>query len=159
MLGFLGRYQTTLDEKGRFSLPAKLRSVVGPSDQPLLERDAILTKGWEGCLSLYPLIEWEEFQRRLASQTFTQKDFRDFSRRFYSSATVVTPDKSGRILIPGYLVEEAGLGRELLVLGLNRYIEIWNPEHYRYNEQQGSGKYEEVAERLLANNEAEADRQ
>ncbi len=155
LTGFYGQYQTTLDEKGRFSLPAKLRSVKDSSGKPLLEGEAILTKGLEGCLSLYPESEWSEVQSRLSSLNFTQKDFRYFSRRFYSAAGLVTPDKSGRILIPSHLLGEAGLKKDLLVIGVNRSIEIWNPERFQYYLEQFSGSYEEVAERLFSGHDQE----
>lgn len=155
LTGFYGKYSTTLDDKGRFALPAKLRSVKGPSDDLLLDGNVILTKGLEGCLSLYPEIEWDEMQRRLAALSFTQKGYRFFSRLFYSAATVVTPDKNGRILIPNHLIQEAALKRELLVLGVNRSVEIWNPERYRYYVEQSPHSYEEVAERLFSGDDRE----
>ncbi len=147
--GLLGQYQTTLDEKGRFALPARLRAVNDNSGKAILSGDLVLTKGLEGCLSLYPQAEWDEIQRRLSRLNFTQKDFRFFSRRFYASAAIVRPDRSGRILIPGHLVDEAALNRELTVIGVNRWVEIWNPERYRYYLEQHADSYEEVANRLF----------
>ena len=148
--GFYGQYQTTMDDKGRFALPAKLRNVLGTDKKPLLEGDLIIVKGLEGCLSLYPQSEWAEIQDRLSSLNFTKRDFRYFGRRFYSSASVVTPDRNGRILIPSHLVTEASLRKELQVIGVNRWIEIWDPERYRYYLEQFGGSYEEVAERLFS---------
>jgi len=155
LTGFCGQYQTTLDEKGRFALPVKLRSVKGPDQESLLEGNIVLTKGLEGCLSLYPESEWAEIQNRLASLSFTQKDYRYFSRRFYSAASVVTPDKNGRILIPSHLLSEAGLKKDLLVIGVNRWVEIWNPERYQYYLEQYTRSYEEVAERLFSGDDRE----
>lgn len=149
MGGFYGQYQTTMDDKGRFALPAKLRSVVDDSKKVILEGDLVLTKGLEGCLSLYPQKEWDNIQNRLSSLNFTKKDFRFFSRRFYSAAAIVSPDKNGRILIPSHLVAEASLKKELLVIGVNDWIEIWDPIRYQYYLEQFSGSYEEVAERLF----------
>ncbi len=149
--GFYGQYQTTLDAKGRIALPAKLRSVKRhPSKKTLLEGNLILTKGLEGCLSLYPEVEWADMQGRLSSLNFTQKDFRFFSRRFYSSASTVSLDRSGRILIPSHLQKEADLQHGLLVIGVNNWVEIWNPDRYRYYLEQYSKSYEEVAERLFS---------
>jgi MraZ protein len=155
LTGFYGQYRTTLDQKGRFALPAKLRSVSDSNKKPLLERNAVITKGLEGCLSLYPESEWAEFQSRLSSLNFTQKNFRYFSRRFYSAASVVTPDKNGRILIPSHLIQEAGLQKDLLVIGVNRWVEIWNPERFQYHLEQFSGSYEEVAEKLFSGHDQE----
>ncbi len=148
--GFYGQYQTTMDDKGRFALPAKLRSVLAEDDKPLLEGNLVITKGLEGCLSLYPQGEWAELQNRLSSLNFTKRDYRYFGRRFYSSASIVSPDRNGRILIPSHLVKEASLTRELQVIGVNRWIEIWNPDRYQYYLEQYAGSYEEVAERLFS---------
>ena len=148
-MGFYGQYRTTLDDNGRFALPAKLRAVKGPGKKPQLGGELVLAKGMEGCLSLYPPSEWKDVQNRMSSLTFTQKDFRLFSRWFYSSAATMSLDKSGRIMIPSHLIEEAGLKKDLMVIGVNRWIEIWNPERYEYYLKQFAGSFEEVAERLF----------
>jgi MraZ protein len=148
--GFYGRYNTSMDSKGRMALPAKLRAVKDSSKKSLLSGALIITKGLEGCLSLYDSAEWDEIQNRFSGLNFTRKDFRYFSRRFYSSAASLSTDKANRILIPGHLIKEAGLKKELLVIGVNRWIEIWNPERYQYYLEQFAGSYEEVAERLFS---------
>lgn len=150
MTGFFGRYSTTMDEKGRCILPAKLRAVTDDAGKPILEGDIFLTKGLEGCLSIYPQSEWTAIQARLSTLDFTDKPFRSFSRRFYSYATPVTPDKNGRILIPSHLITEAKLERDLTVIGVNRWIEIWNPQLFKYYLEQYAGSYEEVAARLFS---------
>ncbi|RKX26565.1 MAG: division/cell wall cluster transcriptional repressor MraZ, partial [Candidatus Zixiibacteriota bacterium] len=142
MTGFFGRYTTTIDEKGRCILPAKLRAVTDDSGNPMLEGGIFLTKGLEGCLSVYPQSEWVAIQQRLSTLDFTDKPYRSFSRRFYSLASPVTPDKNGRILIPSHLIEEAGLEKELAVIGVNRSIEIWNPPLLKYYLEQYAGSYE-----------------
>lgn len=149
MSGFYGQFQTTLDEKGRFALPARLRNITGPAGRSQLEGWLVLTKGLEGCLSLYTESEWDEIQKRLSSLSFTQRDFRYFIRRFYSMAATVTPDRSGRILVPANLIAEAGLKKELLLIGVNKWIEIWNPERYEEYLKQYDSSYEDVAERLF----------
>ncbi|RKX24588.1 MAG: division/cell wall cluster transcriptional repressor MraZ, partial [Candidatus Zixiibacteriota bacterium] len=143
-------YQTTMDSKGRFALPARLRNVTDQEGKLLLDGNLILTKGLEGCLSLYPEDEWQAIQDRLSSLSFTQRDFRFFSRRFYSSAAVVTLDKNGRILIPAQLASEAHLKKDMTVIGVNRTIEIWHPERFEYYIEQFKGSWEEVAERLFS---------
>ena len=157
MSGFYGQYQTTMDDKGRFALPAKLRSVSGTNKKPLLDGNLIITKGLEGCLTLYPESEWSEIQNRLSSLNFTKRDYRYFGRRFYSSAAIVSPDRNGRILVPSHLIKEASLIKELLVIGVNRWVEIWNPERYQYYLEQYAGSYEEVAERLFTADGFEGD--
>jgi transcriptional regulator MraZ len=156
MSGFYGQYQTTMDAKGRFALPAKLRNVNDLDGVPFVEGNLVLTKGLEGCLSLYPEAEWKDMQSKLNTLSFTQKNYRYFSRRFYSTAAAVTPDRNGRILIPSHLIKEAALKKNLTVIGVNRSIEIWHPERFEYYIEQFHGSYEEVAERLFT---ADTDRQ
>lgn len=156
LVGFLGTYKTTMDSKGRFPLPARLRSVKGSDDLPILDGNLVITKGLEGCLSVYPENEWMEIQNRLSSVSFTKKNYRYFSRRFYASANTVTCDKSGRILLPAPLIAEAHLKKEVLVIGLNRSIEIWDPERYSYYIEQFAGSYEEVAERIFSGDDGAA---
>ena len=157
MSGLYGQYHTTMDDKGRFALPAKLRGITGTDNKPLLEGDLIITKGLEGCLTIYPEPEWAEVQNRLSSLNFTKRDFRFFGRRFYSSAAIVSPDRNGRILIPAHLVKEASLKKELMVIGVNRWVEIWDPDRYQYYLEQYTGSYEEVAERLFTADGFEGD--
>ena len=147
--GLYGTYQTTMDDKGRFALPAKLRHITGPNKKPLLGGEIILNIGLEGCLAIYPEAEWATIQGRLATLDFTNEDYRFFSRRFYSGVSAVTPDKSGRILVPSHIVDAADLKKDLLIIGLNRWVEVWNPDRYKYYLSQYRGTFEEVAGRLF----------
>jgi MraZ protein len=150
LIGLYGQFHTTLDDKGRLSLPARLRSVISTeTGRPLLEGELILTGGLEGCLALYPPAEWSDIQSRMSKLNFTQKDYRFFSRRFYSSAAVVSPDKSGRILVPSHLITAANLQKELMVIGVARSIEIWGPIRYQEYVENYDASYEDVAERLF----------
>jgi MraZ protein len=147
--GFYGQYRTTLDDKGRVALPAKLRSVKATKTKTLLEGELILTKGLEGCLALFPQPEWKTIQERLRGLPFTKRDFRYFSRWFYSLAAIVVPDRTGRILLPAHLIEEGGLKKDLLVVGMDRWVEVWDPDRFQYFRKEFAGRYEDVAERLF----------
>jgi MraZ protein len=149
LTGFFGRYTTTIDEKGRCILPAKLRAVTDDAEKPILAGEIFLTKGLEGCLAVYPQKEWDAIQQRMSTLEFTDRSYRSFSRRFYSFAAPVVADKNGRILIPAHLIAEADLDKELVVLGVNRWIEIWNPQLLKYYMEKFAGSYEEVAARLF----------
>lgn len=156
--GFFGQYSTTIDVKGRFILPAKLRAVTDDSGKQLLAGDIFLTKGLEGCLAIYPEVEWNAIQERMSTLEFTDKSYRSFSRRFYSFAAPVNADKNGRILIPSHLVSEADLAKELVVLGVNRWIEVWNPQLLKYYLERYAGSYEDVAAKLFSGDGGSADR-
>ncbi len=146
MEGFFGRFIALMDSKGRISLPSKLR----PESRKEIDKETfVLTKGLDGCLALYPENEWEKIQQRLDTLSFTRKDFRYFSRMLHSAAVAVTLDRQGRLLIPTHLQQDAGLAKEVLVIGAYRWIELWEPERYQgYLEEYGQS-YEEVAEKLF----------
>ncbi|HDL04802.1 MAG TPA: division/cell wall cluster transcriptional repressor MraZ [candidate division Zixibacteria bacterium] len=147
MVGFYGRYNVLMDGKGRIALPAKFR----PSTASEKDADGqfMLTKGLDGCLALYPEKEWQLIQERLNTLDFTRKDYRYFSRLLYSVAVPIKLDRQGRLLIPSHLQEQAGLEREILIIGANRWIELWEPDRYEQYLSQYGQSYEDVAERLF----------
>ena len=146
MEGYFGQYTVLMDQKGRIGLPSKLRPSSGDTK---ITESFMLTKGLDGCLALYPEKQWQLIQERLNTLDFTRKDYRYFSRLLYSVAVPVNLDRQGRMIIPGHLQKVAGLDREVLIIGANRWIELWHPPQYReYLEQYGQS-YEEVAEQLF----------
>ncbi len=151
MNGFYGQYTVLMDDKGRIALPSKMRpsSKTGKKDKDSEKEQFMLTKGLDGCLALYPQKQWESIQAQLDTLSFTQKDLRYFNRRLNSVAVPLTLDRQGRMHIPQHLQKEAGLEREVLVIGANRWIELWNPGTYEgYLDHYGQS-YEEVAEKLF----------
>ena len=152
MLGFCGTFSCTIDDKGRLSIPAKIR----PGDPetskqkgvPAAER-LVVTQGYDGCLSLYPESEWKKVQQRLESKSFTQKDLRYVTRRLHQYTSVEKIDRSGRILLPEILRKLAGLSKDVLVIGANNIIEIWDPDRYAQYLDSFGRTLEEVAEGLF----------
>jgi MraZ protein len=119
-----GEFRNTLDEKGRLSLPARMRS-------ELLSASLVLTQGVDKCLWLFPPNEWEELSSKLmASTSLFQARSRLVQRRILAPAQEVEIDRLGRISIPQSLREWAGLSRECVILGISRYIEIWDSGEY-----------------------------
>jgi MraZ protein len=154
LLGFFGTFQGVIDDKGRLSIPAKIRP--GDVDKSKKKRipageDMVLTEGLDGCLSLYPETEWEKIQARLDTLPYTQKDIRYFSRRLYQHTTLVRIDDSGRILIPEILRQVAGLQKDVLLVGVKQCIEIWDPVRYGEYHSNYGRTYEDVAENLFRN--------
>jgi len=152
LLGFCGTFNCVIDDKGRLSIPSKIR----PGDEDSSKKKGIppgeamiLTQGLDGCLSLYPEDEWVKIQKRLETQSFTQRDFRYFNRRLHQHTSHVRIDKSGRIHIPEILRQLAGLQKDVLVVGVYQTIEIWDPGRYQEYLDNYGPTYEEVAERLF----------
>lgn len=136
---FLGRYEYSLDAKGRLAIPAKLRN--GEESE-----DWVLAQGLDGCLFLYPAPVWREVAERIQSLATNQRAARRFARLLFSGAVEVSPDKQGRIGIPVHLRRWAALEREAVVVGVGRRIEIWSSENWEsYSD---DGGYEDAAETL-----------
>lgn len=117
---FIGEYKHSLDAKGRISIPAKFRSELGSS--------AIVTKGLEGCLFLYPKGVWEEMAQKLSSLPISSASARSFSRLMLSGAMELEIDKLGRVLLPNYLRDYSSIDGEAIFAGLFNRVEIWNKD-------------------------------
>ncbi len=120
---FLGEFVHTLDGKGRLTIPAKFRADVDTS--------LVVTRGMDRCLAMFPMDEWEQLSSRVSDLPMTDRRARAFRRFLFASASKVSPDKQGRVLIPPRLREYAGLDGEVVVAGLNNYIEIWSTEAWQ----------------------------
>ena len=117
---FMGEYNHTIDAKGRLIIPAKFRELLG--------EEFVLTKGLDGCLSIYPMDEWKAFEEKLRALPLTNKNARTFSRFFVAGATMCELDKQGRILVPQTLREFAGLEKDVVLTGNLNRIEVWSRE-------------------------------
>lgn len=114
----IGEYTHSLDPKKRLSVPAKFRKELG--------RGAVLTRGLDGCLWLFPSRQWTTLAGRIAALPMAQSDSRSFARLILSGATEVAFDTLGRILIPEYLKSYAGLEREVVIAGIHTRLEVWD---------------------------------
>ena len=122
---FMGEYNHTIDAKGRLIIPAKFREALG--------EEFILTRGLDGCLSIYPMDEWKSFEEKLKALPLTDKNARAFLRFFVAGATSCELDKQGRILVPSTLREFAGLEKEVVLTGNLTRIEVWSKERWIEN--------------------------
>ena len=126
MAGLVGEFEVKLDEKGRFLFPSGLRKQLPPASQ----RDFMLNKGFEDCLTLYPLPEWEKVSARLSKMNLFKPKNRMFYRLFHQGARQIALDNAGRVLIPTTLMERVGLLQEVMLIAYNDRIEIWDKSKY-----------------------------
>ena len=117
---FLGEFQHSIDEKGRLAIPAKFRA-------PLTE-GLVVTRGLDRCLYVWTIEQWREMAEKLAKLPMMQGDARRITRHFFSGAVDAKLDKLGRIVLPQFLREYAGLGDEVVVVGVYSRIEIWSKD-------------------------------
>lgn len=126
MAGLVGEYEVKLDAKGRFLFPSGLRKQLSPASQ----RDFMLNKGFEDCLTLYPMQDWERISERLSKMNLFKPKNRMFYRLFHQGAKMVALDNAGRVLIPTSHMERVGLQQEVMLIAYNDRIEIWDKSKY-----------------------------
>jgi MraZ protein len=124
---FRGRYEHTIDAKGRTSVPARYRDVLAVTG----ERRLVLTSGLDACLVAYPLTEWIAFEDRLAALPQFDRAVQRLKRVYVSGAVECEIDDVGRILVPPTLREYAGLHKDVLWAGAGRYAELWDKNAWR----------------------------
>ena len=112
-----------LDKKGRIIIPARYR--------PHLKDGAILTRGLDHNLVIYPLDTWQTVSQQLNQMPITDRTARALRRLLFSGAVELTLDRQGRILIPNYLRQYASLNSEGLLVGMETFLEIWEPSRWR----------------------------
>ncbi len=117
-LALLGEYEHTLDEKGRLTLPSRLR--------PYFDGGIVVTKGVDRCLFAFPPEEWAAFKSNINANADLSSKGRQLSRMFFSMAFEATLDRQGRVLIPSKLARYAGLDRDVTLTGVDDRLEIWD---------------------------------
>ncbi|MCB0477746.1 MAG: division/cell wall cluster transcriptional repressor MraZ [Crocinitomicaceae bacterium] len=126
MPGLVGEYECKLDAKGRFLFPSDLRKQLEPTAQ----ENFMLNKGFEDCLTIFPMNEWEVLSQKLSKLNLFKPKNRMFYRLFHQGAKRVSLDNAGRILIPTMLMERVGLKKEVMLIAYNDRIEIWDKSRY-----------------------------
>ena len=127
MIGFLGEFEATLDAKGRFLLPAGVKKQLPEKDSNLF----VINRGFEKCLSLYPLKNWEPLFANISKLNDFDPTVRQFLRYYLNGATNVEPDSAGRLLIPPNLKEYAELKKDIVLVAAVNKIEIWDSNKYK----------------------------
>ncbi len=137
---FIGEYQHTLDAKKRLAVPAKVRKELGDT--------AILTRGLDNCLFLYPIHEWQKLTEKLSQLPMGQGDTRSFLRLMLAGAAEVELDSLGRILVPDYLKNYAGLRTRVTIAGVYNRLEIWDEEQWANYKNNAEKNTDMIAEKL-----------
>ncbi len=143
---FRGQYTYSIDNKSRISIPAKLRRHISPDSNDTI----VITKGTNKCIDLYPLDEWMKIEDKLLNLNSFKPDDARFIRMISQFATEDKMDSQSRILIPQTLIDYAGIQNEVLILGVLKKIEVWNPKTYEDYLNESEETYEEIAARVMA---------
>lgn len=121
---FNGEYTCKLDPKGRLVLPAKIKAAVPEANGTSL----MLQKAADQCLKLYPMVEFRKLENQVNALSDHNPETRRLKRSFFTRIIEVDLDSSGRLLIPKAFQEYAGLGKEVVLIGLGSKIELWSAE-------------------------------
>ena len=128
----IGQVQHSLDAKGRLIIPQRFRSDLGDR--------FVATRGLDGCISLYPMEEWERLAQQIRSAPIAEG--RTMQRYFFGFAEELQPDSQGRVLISAKLRQIAGLQKEVVIVGVESHVEVWDAQAWERVE--GSVEDEDV---------------
>jgi MraZ protein len=117
---FLGRAESTIDEKGRINFPTRFREILADG--------AVIAKGFDKNLIIMPLPRWQKLKEYAATLPLNDPDARTFKRQLFSLASEVTLDSAGRFIIPPWLKSEAQITDSVVFACVADDIEVWNPE-------------------------------
>ncbi|MGQ9574803.1 MAG: division/cell wall cluster transcriptional repressor MraZ [Thermoguttaceae bacterium] len=140
-----GTFPRSLDDKQRLAIPKPLRDVLGCRPGGIL----YVALGTDGSLAIYTEEAFERLGARLAAVSPTQQSVRAYTRLFYARAHRVQLDQQGRIRIPGELAELAGLGREVVLLGVQDHLELWAAQRWQQYLKDKQPHYDQIAEAAL----------
>lgn len=122
---FLGEYDHSLDDRGRVTLPRKIRQEVN-------DREIVLAKGFDPCIFGFDLASWEKEAAKHLEAPVTDEKARNLRRYLFAGAEKVEVDKLGRILLPAQLKEYAFVARDVVIIGAGDHFEIWDKEKWNH---------------------------
>lgn len=140
-MAFLGQYEHSLDSKNRLTIPSKFR---GP-----LSDGVVLAKDVDPCIAIWPATSWARFTERwVTSRDPFNQTVRKLRRYLHGGSFDARLDAAGRIMIPQTLIEHAGLGKDVILVGNQDTIEVWDRERWRQEEADINEAAPALAQRL-----------
>jgi MraZ protein len=137
---FIGEYQHSIDPKKRLAVPSRFRTD--------LKNRVVVTKGLDKCLIIYPMKVWEELAGKLGTLPIGESSTRSFVRSMLAGASDSEIDKQGRILIPDFLKEYAGLDKNVVIAGVYNRLEVWDENKWSEYKKNAEKNTDEIAEQL-----------
>jgi MraZ protein len=125
MAKFRGRYDFSIDEKGRINIPSKFRKLLTPE----AEDTFVICRAPDGCLWAYPKNEWEKFEDSLDRMPVTRESNR-FQREIQNTLSDSVLDGQGRVSLTVLQMKIAGIDKNVSIIGRGKYLEIWNPKRF-----------------------------
>jgi len=126
-------------------VPAGLRRQLDPA----ANEQFVLNRGFEGCLVLYPMNEWEKITAELTKLNLFVAKSRKFYRQFHNGATSMELDGSGRLLLPKGLMTYGGIAKSIVLFAYANRIEIWDAERYEQVMSEDIDEFADLAEEVM----------
>ena len=136
----LGQYESKIGEKHQVGLPKKFREVLGEK--------LIVTKGFESCLIIVSEENWKTLLEGTEGKPFTSKSTRELQRFLLGSASDIELDSKGRFVVPEYLRQFAHLDEEVIFVGIQRFVELWDKKSWEEHQKELGKNIESIAEKL-----------
>ncbi|MHB1004027.1 MAG: division/cell wall cluster transcriptional repressor MraZ [Chloroflexota bacterium] len=136
----MGEFDHSVDDKGRLAIPAKFRERFADG--------VVVTRGLDHCLFVYTANDWATLADKIAGLPLTQADARAFSRLMFSGATDAQLDKQGRVIVPSYLRDYARIQSDVVIIGVNTRLEIWDRDSWAQTRAKVEEEGEFIAEQL-----------
>ena len=142
MARFRGRYDFSIDEKGRVNIPSKFRKLLSPE----AEDTFVISRGPDGCLWAYPKDEWEKFEERLDAVRET-RDSNKLQRVLQNTLSDSTLDKQGRISLTAFQMKIVGIAKDVSIIGRGKHLEIWDSK--KFEEYASDGEFDVTYYKLI----------
>jgi MraZ protein len=117
---FLGKFEHTLDDKGRLTMPARFRT--------LLADGLVIMSSTERCLLIYPTVEFQKLFDRVSALPTIDPQAAILRRMLFMNASDAVPDKQNRVVVPQPLRDYAGIADDAVLVGVGRWVEVWSPD-------------------------------
>ena len=144
MARFRGRFNFSIDQKGRINIPSKFRKLLSPE----AEDTFVICRAPDNCLWAYPKDEWEKFEDQLVGMPVSRESNK-FQRVLQNTLNDSTLDKQGRISLTPLQIKIAGIAKDVSIIGRGRYLEIWDTGRFEMNMENGDD-YDEAYYKIVS---------
>lgn len=141
-----GQFEHSLDEKGRLVIPSKLKAELG-------EGSLYILQGFEGCMSIYTKDHFDKLIASLEQFSYLNKDARNYVRLTLASVVQLSMDKIGRVVLSPQTLNKYNIKKDVMVIGVNDHIEVWDKQAYLDYEKENLSKYDDIADSLANKND------
>jgi len=145
---FVGTYELAIDSKNRLSIPHPIRSKLNCDSDG---RSFYVGLGQRrGTLAIYPERYFEKLRAYVPPAELISDEGYAWRQFEFSQSALLDPDTQGRILIPDRLLKQAGIAKDVTLIGVQDHLELWRREDFDAFQNENWEKYPERRTRALS---------